>query len=282
MKKIFFYLLITSTILATFLLIKTSVAAQSVPTIISHQGRLLNASSQPVTSPVNITFTIFDAASGGTQVWTEIQNGVQPDSLGFYDTYLGGVTALPAMLPNPSYLEIKIGSEILSPRLQFGSVPFSQKSGDLDCVGCVGTSDLTDASVTSRKMKPIVEDKLFTFSFSACSGVPIAESDLNISTEVPSKLLTFFTGYAYSNTSTPNTAAVLYIEVDGVLQNPANTVYLGTSAGSARFASMNLHSVTNVGSGNHTVRLWGCGTGDYTSIGFVNNTARLSVEAFAQ
>ena len=41
---------------------------------------------------------------------------------------MGGVTALPSTLPNPSYLQIQVQSETLSPRLQFGSVPFAQQA----------------------------------------------------------------------------------------------------------------------------------------------------------
>src|SRR3990170_97483 len=116
------------------LIMARSVNAQSVPTIISHQGRLLNSSNQPVTTAVNVQFAIFDAASGGNQVWTETQS-ITPDNLGFYDTFLGGVTALPATLPNPSYLQITVQSETLSPRLQFGSVPFAQKAGSMQWAG---------------------------------------------------------------------------------------------------------------------------------------------------
>ena len=104
-----------------------SFAQTSIPTIISHQGRLLNASSQPVTSNVSVEFKIYNAASGGSQVWTETQS-ITPDNLGFYDTFLGGVTALPATLPNPSYLQITVQGETLSPRLQFGAVPFALKA----------------------------------------------------------------------------------------------------------------------------------------------------------
>ena len=249
--------------------------AQSIPTIISHQGRLLNASSQPVTSNVSVVFAIYDAITAGNQVWTETQS-ITPDSLGFYDTFLGGTTALPSTLPNPSYLQITVQGETLIPRFQFGSVPFAQKAGDLDCPGCVVTNDIADATVTSRKVKPTIEDKVFSFTFPTCGGVPITESAINVTTDVPSKILTFFTGYAISYTSTPNTIAILNIEVDGVQQYPGAAVYLGTSPGSTRSASMNLHSITNVGSGNHTIRLWGCAAGDVGSIVFYDNSVRLS------
>ena len=137
MKKIF---ILASTFLIGFIVfsffgLTRSAQAQSVPTIISHQGRLLNSSNQPVTSNVSVVFAIYDAASAGNQVWTETQS-ITPDSLGFYETFLGGSTALPSTLPNPSYLQITVQGETLSPRLQFGSVPFAQKAGDLDCLNC--------------------------------------------------------------------------------------------------------------------------------------------------
>ena len=116
---------------------RLSFAQTSVPTIISHQGRLLNASSQPVTTNVSVEFKIYDALTGGTQVWTETQS-ITPDNLGFYDTFLGGVSALPATLPNPSYLQIIVQGETLSPRLQFGSVPFAQVAGTVPWSGLTG------------------------------------------------------------------------------------------------------------------------------------------------
>jgi len=115
-------------LLLFFAAARLTFAQSAIPTIISHQGRLLNTSSQPVTTNVTVEFKIYDVLTGGTQVWAETQS-IMPDSLGFYDTFLGGVTALPSSLPNPSYLQITVQSETLTPRLQFGSVPFAQKAG---------------------------------------------------------------------------------------------------------------------------------------------------------
>jgi len=144
-KRAAFQILLPVIAILLFLLVTKLAFAQAVPTIISHQGRLLNASNQPVTTQVIVVFAIYNAATGGTQVWTETQS-VTPDNLGFYETFLGGVTALPSTLPNPSYLQIQVQSETLSPRLQFGSVPFAQKAGDLDCIDCkvgIGTLNPT-------------------------------------------------------------------------------------------------------------------------------------------
>lgn len=268
-----------------------SAHAQSVPTIISHQGRLLNSSNQPVTSNVSVDFAIFDAASGGTQAWTETQS-ITPDNLGFYETFLGGVTALPATLPNPSYLQITVQSETLNPRLQFGSVPFAQRSGtaqsadsanlanDLNCSGCVGTTDIADTSVTSRKLRPILETKEFTFTFPSCGGglVPITQSDINITTDVSSKILAFISIRLFNPGAF--TSPQVEIEIDGTSKQPQAWTDAGTFAGAARIATLNTHAVASVGTGSHTVRIIACSGSIESSV--VAYNARLTVQAFAQ
>ena len=254
--------------------------AQSVPTIISHQGRLLNASNQPVTSNVSVEFKIYDALTGGTQVWTETQS-ITPDNLGFYDTFLGGVTALPSSLPNPSYLQITVQSETLSPRLQFGSVPFAQKAGistDLDCPGCVGTSDIADAAVTSQKVKPILETKEFAFTFTNATQVSVPESTINITTNVPSKLLALSSTYIYGNSST-SASAIVWIEVDGTALEPRAWVYPTFASGGSAISTLSTHAVANVGNGTHTIKIR-VYADNASSIQVYSS--RLTVEAFAQ
>src|SRR3989338_3967397 len=151
-------------------------AQTSVPTIISHQGRLLNSSNQPVTSNVSVVFSIYDAATSGNQVWTETQS-ITPDSLVFYDTFLGGVTALPSTLPNPSYLQITVQSETHSPRLQFGSVPFAQKAGSSRVQTYSAQRSPTQAPVTVSGSNPPTWNAIpglsTTFSVSRSSTLDI-------------------------------------------------------------------------------------------------------------
>ena len=100
-----------------------TVRAQAVPNLIAHQGRLLNSSSVPITSTVSVEFAFYGTPFGGAAVWSETKP-ITPDSLGFYETMLGSVTPLPSILASPAYLQLTVAGEVLSPRLQVGSVPF--------------------------------------------------------------------------------------------------------------------------------------------------------------
>ena len=277
-------LLLISFVLILLTLTKP-VVAQSVPTIISHQGRLLNASNQPVTSNVSVVFSIYDASSAGNQVWTETQS-ITPDSLGFYETFLGGSTALPASLPNPSYLQITVQGETLSPRLEFGAVPFAQRAdvaetantatsantanlaNDLNCTGCVGTTDIADATVTSRKVKPILETILLGFGSFTFPPDPatVPGSTINFTADIPSKILADLTVSVYSGGSV-YAAPLVWIEVDGVEQQPrAWTQVAASFTGSTRLQTLSTHIMSTVGSGNHSVSIKAYGDGDETQI----------------
>ena len=60
------------------------VAAQSVPPLINYQGKLVNSNSIPLpTGDYELRFSIWDAATGGTQVWgPQIFNGQADPGLG--------------------------------------------------------------------------------------------------------------------------------------------------------------------------------------------------------
>ncbi len=95
----------------------------AAPAKIAHQGRLLNAQNQPISTPVSVEFAIYGAETGGNPSWYETQF-VTPDALGFYETFLGEGTPLPS-ISEPAYLQLTVNGEVLNPRLEFGSVPFA-------------------------------------------------------------------------------------------------------------------------------------------------------------
>lgn len=79
-----------------------------------YQARITDASGTPIdnTSPgLDITFSIYPQASGGTAVWTEHHTGV-PVSDGLFTVYLGSITPLDsALLDGEMWLGVKIGSD---------------------------------------------------------------------------------------------------------------------------------------------------------------------------
>ena len=74
-------------IAAVILLGATAGFSANAPELINYQGVLTSAGS-PVTSPVDVTFRIYDAPSGGTEVWSQTQS-ISPDANGRFSTALG-------------------------------------------------------------------------------------------------------------------------------------------------------------------------------------------------
>src|SRR6267142_3741419 len=64
----------------------------AAPGQMNFQGRLTDSSSNPLTGSYSLTFSIFDASSGGTQLWTETQT--VPVDNGIFSVALGPSTPL--------------------------------------------------------------------------------------------------------------------------------------------------------------------------------------------
>ena len=67
-----------------------STLAFSVPGLISYKGQLTDASGGPVAGPVDVTFTLWDAETGGNQLGAGFSDtdSVTPNADGIYDTLL--------------------------------------------------------------------------------------------------------------------------------------------------------------------------------------------------
>ncbi len=111
-----------------------SLALADIPQLINYQGRILDASGSTVPDGnYDISFSIYDAATGGEMKWSEIQGSV-PVTDGFFSTVLGSVTPLSDTVFGGSerYLEIGIGGEAISPRIQFTSGGYAFRIGTVD------------------------------------------------------------------------------------------------------------------------------------------------------
>ena len=85
--------------------------AMAVPNLISYQGVLNDSSGEPVSATVSMTFSIYDVASGGTALWSEIQS-VQVSN-GVFNVRLGLVQQLtsPVLQISTLYLGIQVGAD---------------------------------------------------------------------------------------------------------------------------------------------------------------------------
>jgi len=117
--------------------IAASLHAQA-PQLLNYQGKLV-IDGKPVQTTTEITFTIFNAATGGTALWTEKQI-VQPNN-GVFNVLLGSVNPLVNRLTNKGlfaeagerYLAINVGNNPeIGKRIQITSVAYAIKATNAD------------------------------------------------------------------------------------------------------------------------------------------------------
>jgi len=106
-------------------------SAADIPGKINYQGKLTNAQGQLIDGQYNMVFTLFDAASGGTQKWTETHNSVQVTN-GLFNVMLGATNNLTTVFQgNDSlWLQVTIGTETLLPRQEMASVGYALNIAD--------------------------------------------------------------------------------------------------------------------------------------------------------
>ncbi len=129
-------------------------AAQTVPPLINYQGKLVNSNSIPLsTGDYELRFSIWDAATGGTQVWgPQVFNSQTGPGLGpkvpvvqgWFNVMLGPVDANSATIAGAftgtnRFVQVQVGTNApFSPRQQIMSTPYAfraERAGFADLAG---------------------------------------------------------------------------------------------------------------------------------------------------
>ncbi|OGR76213.1 MAG: hypothetical protein A2X32_03000 [Elusimicrobia bacterium GWC2_64_44] len=127
---------ITKILMALLLLPAIAAAA---PSQINYQGRLVDATGNPLSGSYTLTFRIYDAASAGTTLWTEPQT-LTVDN-GIFSAKLGSVANLPPSVfsADTRYLGVTVGADAeMTPRVQLLSVPYAIYAASAASVGTPG------------------------------------------------------------------------------------------------------------------------------------------------
>ncbi len=116
---------------SALLIILASAAVAEIPGLISYQGVLTDDTGTVVPDGTyQLTFRIYDVATGGTDLWNEIQD-VQVTG-GLFTVMLGSVSPLNLDFDTGYYLGITVESESeLSPRVRLCSSPYAISAGSL-------------------------------------------------------------------------------------------------------------------------------------------------------
>ena len=114
------------------LIVASATQVSGVPPLINYQGVLTDGEGQPLNGTYAITFTIYNAATGGNRLWTETHSAVHVEE-GVFNVQLGGTTrdGVPVEIFNRPevWLGVKVGGESeMVPRMRFTSVPYALMS----------------------------------------------------------------------------------------------------------------------------------------------------------
>lgn len=121
------------------------VASAQVPSLIRYQGQAVDSQKVPLEGPYTLTFRLYDAETGGTKVWEEIQLNIVLTG-GRFNVLLGQVTPLDVDWSTPLWLSVQVGPEPeMTPRQQITSVPLAIRAERAEgLVTPVTTSTITD------------------------------------------------------------------------------------------------------------------------------------------
>jgi hypothetical protein len=114
----------------------SAAASAGVPATINYQGFLTDQKTGvPVNASVSVTFTLYDAASGGAVLYSETQSLTATN--GVINAQIGRVAPFPATLAfdKPYWLEIKVGSDTLAPRQAVTSSAYAQVANGIGSFG---------------------------------------------------------------------------------------------------------------------------------------------------
>ncbi len=117
----------------TFLLSSVGLVNAAAPSLINYQGYLVDELGNPLSGDYSIAFSIWDAESAGTQIWTETHASVTVTE-GSFSVILGSVAPVTFDLFADSvrYLQVSVGGEDITPRTRLVSVPYAHHVGTID------------------------------------------------------------------------------------------------------------------------------------------------------
>ena len=193
-----------------------SPGTRSVPNLLNYSGFLANSSdTTPVNGNLTMTFSLWSEATGGTQYWSETHSSV-PVVDGYFHVVLGSVNPLPANLFNGRklYLQIQVGSEILSPRKHLVSVGHAFHSLRAD------TATYASLDTLQADTRYLRKDRPDTTEITSSSGPGIY---IHRSGNSPSEVI----GLKVSATNPSGSAYAGYFEGDVKVEDGG--IYIGTT-----------------------------------------------------
>jgi len=140
-----------------------SVSYAAIPHLINYQGRLTDKDGAPLNGSYELTFRIYDAESAGNLLWQATHTGIVIQK-GIFSILLGsandsGYDFAALAFDKPYFLEIKVGSEVMSPRQRIASSAYAIRAEEAEKLGgkqpndYALAADITSTPVANKAVK---------------------------------------------------------------------------------------------------------------------------------
>ncbi len=153
-------------------LLLTSTSALAVPQTMAHQGRMFDSSGDSLDGAHDVTFSLFDGATGGTALWSETHSSLSFDN-GYYFAQLGALTPMSdgSAFDGDLFLEISVDSGAPMARIPVDSVAFARRADvTTDLMG--GIVDATEIRVNGTTIVDSSGDLQTGVSWNDISDLP--------------------------------------------------------------------------------------------------------------
>lgn len=160
-------------------LVTVNIFSQALPHEISYQGVLKDASGVVVANgDYTLTFKLYEAESGGTEIWTETKLITVFD--GVINTKLGSITPIVLPFDKTYWLGITIGTDSeLNPRTKLSTVPYSYMSMNV-MNGTINADHINSGQVV-KSLNTLRDD----INLLAGSNITITPSGNNLTISAP-------------------------------------------------------------------------------------------------
>ncbi|MBI5498151.1 MAG: helix-turn-helix domain-containing protein [Deltaproteobacteria bacterium] len=181
-----------------------------IPALIPYQG-VLESDGLPVNGSTPMTFALYDAASGGAELWNSGQQDV-PVTAGRFSVVLGGAgTPLPGRLfldRHEAFLDVSVNGQQLANRQLLVPVPYAVRAGyaaqaeDFQVTGALTANSVTTTSLTSTTTQA------GTLTAAAITASSVTAPTVTASTQVTAGSLTVTDAAAATSMNTNGYARI--------------------------------------------------------------------------
>ena len=119
------------------------------PQTINYQGFLTSTTGTPTNGAVVMTFKLYNAATNGSLLYTEVQNPIAVTN-GNFNAVIGAVSPITLLFDVPYWLTVTINTDgEMIPRQPLASSPYAFRASSLDSVATISGSQISGSIATA-------------------------------------------------------------------------------------------------------------------------------------